>query len=170
MQCGRPRFDHWVGKIPWSRKRQPTPVFLPRESHEQRSLVGYHPWCHKELDTTEQLSTHTSVRWTLEDYASRCGKRVSCPCTPGAAPGLSAQDVVLDIAYEGFWPQISSPSLIKSVDLTTNLWVIRKTAEHVKHAISKKQNVTNSIEKIIQLIFKPRVQQSPLIEFGWDVS
>ena len=35
-----------------------TPVFLPGESHQQRSLVGYSPWDRKELDTTEQLSTH----------------------------------------------------------------------------------------------------------------
>ena len=51
-------FDIWVGKIPWSRKWQPTPVLLPRESHGQRSLVGFSPWGHKESDTTEQL-THT---------------------------------------------------------------------------------------------------------------
>ena len=48
----------WVGKIPWRRKWQPTPVFLPGESHGQRSLVGYNPWGCKESDTTEQL-THT---------------------------------------------------------------------------------------------------------------
>ena len=36
-------FDTWVGKIPWRRKWQPTPVFLPGESHGQRSLVGYSP-------------------------------------------------------------------------------------------------------------------------------
>ena len=46
-------FDPWVGKIPWRRARQPTPVFLPRESHGQRSLAGYSPWSHKESDTTE---------------------------------------------------------------------------------------------------------------------
>ena len=40
-------------KIPWRRAQQPTPVFLPGESHGQRSLVGYGPWGHKELDTTE---------------------------------------------------------------------------------------------------------------------
>ena len=34
----------------------PTPVFLPGESHGQRSLVGYSPWGHKELDTTERLT------------------------------------------------------------------------------------------------------------------
>ena len=56
LQCGRPRFDPWVGKIPWRRKWQPTPVFLPGEFHGQKSLVGYNPWGCKELDTTEGLS------------------------------------------------------------------------------------------------------------------
>ena len=50
MQIG---FDPWVGKIPWRRKWQPTPVFLPGESHGQRSLVGYSPWGPRESDTTE---------------------------------------------------------------------------------------------------------------------
>ena len=55
----RPRFDLWVGKIPWRRQWQPTPVFLPGESHRQRSLAGYSPWGCKELDRTERLSEHT---------------------------------------------------------------------------------------------------------------
>ena len=38
-QCGRPGFDSWVGKIPWRRKWQPTPVLLPRKSYGWRSLV-----------------------------------------------------------------------------------------------------------------------------------
>ena len=38
-----------VGKIPWRRKRQPTPVFLPREVHGQRSLAGYSPWGRKSV-------------------------------------------------------------------------------------------------------------------------
>ena len=46
-------FDPWVGKIPWQREWHPTPVFLPGESHGQRSLVNYGPWGHKESDTTE---------------------------------------------------------------------------------------------------------------------
>ena len=41
------------GKIPWRRTWQSTPVFLPGESHGQRSLVGYSPWGPKVLDTTE---------------------------------------------------------------------------------------------------------------------
>ena len=54
----RPGFNPWVEKIPWRRKQQPTPVFLPWESHGWRSLVGYSPWGHKELDTTERLQFH----------------------------------------------------------------------------------------------------------------
>ena len=42
-RCKRCGFDPWVEKIPWRRKRQPTPVFLPGESHEERSVAGYCP-------------------------------------------------------------------------------------------------------------------------------
>ena len=52
-------FDPWVRKIPWRRKWQSTPVFLPRKFHGQRSLVGYSAWGHKELDVTEHSHTHT---------------------------------------------------------------------------------------------------------------
>ena len=58
-RCKRHGLDPWVGKIPRRRSWQPTPVFLPGESHGlthgQGSLVGYSPWGRKELDTTEQL-------------------------------------------------------------------------------------------------------------------
>ena len=47
-----------VRKIPWRRKWQPTPVFLPGESHGQRNLVGYSLWGSKEPDTTKRL-----IRW-----------------------------------------------------------------------------------------------------------
>ena len=56
LQCRRPGFDSWVWKIPWRRAWQPTQVFLPGESHGQRSLTGYSPWGHKKSDTTERLS------------------------------------------------------------------------------------------------------------------
>jgi len=51
-------FDLWVRKIPWRKTWQPTPVFLPGQSHGQRSLVGYSPWGHKEFDTTKQLNSN----------------------------------------------------------------------------------------------------------------
>ena len=49
-QCRRPGFNPWVGKIPWGREWQPKPVFLPGESHGQRSLVRYSPLGLKESD------------------------------------------------------------------------------------------------------------------------
>ena len=48
-RCRRRRFDSWIGKIPWRRKWQPTPVFLPGKLHEQRSLAGYSPWGRKRV-------------------------------------------------------------------------------------------------------------------------
>jgi len=53
LKCRRCNFDPWVGKIPWKRAWQPTPVFLTGESHGQRSLEGYSPKGGKEADTTE---------------------------------------------------------------------------------------------------------------------
>ena len=53
LQCRRLGFGPWVT---WRREWLPTPVFLPRESHGQRSLGVYSPEGHKELDTTEDLT------------------------------------------------------------------------------------------------------------------
>ena len=53
VYCRRHRFDPWVGKIPWRRAWQPTPVLLHGESQGQRSLEGYSPRGHKESDITE---------------------------------------------------------------------------------------------------------------------
>ena len=58
LQCGRPKFESWVGKIPWRRKWQSITVLLPWKSHGRRSLVGYSPWGRKESDTTEWLYSH----------------------------------------------------------------------------------------------------------------
>ena len=54
-RCG---FNPWVGKIPWNRKWQPTPVFLPEESHGQRNLLDNSPWGHKESDMTKCIHTY----------------------------------------------------------------------------------------------------------------
>ena len=54
-------FNPWVRKIPWSRKWHPTPVFLPGESHGQRSLMGYSLWGRKEWDVTEWWNTNMCV-------------------------------------------------------------------------------------------------------------
>ena len=51
LQCRRPGFDPWVGKIPWRRERLPTPIFWLGEFHGL-----YSPWGHKVSDMTERLS------------------------------------------------------------------------------------------------------------------
>ena len=53
LQCRSPRFNPWVGKIPWRREWLPAPVFLPGEPHGQRSLADYSPGGHKESDVAE---------------------------------------------------------------------------------------------------------------------
>ena len=77
LQCSRPGFDPWVGKVPWRWKWLPTPVFWLQEFHGQGSLAGYCPWGCKESDMTEQLllspiplqsiplSQKKSTAWTL---------------------------------------------------------------------------------------------------------
>ena len=51
-------FDPWVVKIPWRRKWQPTPEFLPGKSHGQRSLAGCIPWGPKESHRTQQVNNN----------------------------------------------------------------------------------------------------------------
>ena len=58
--------ESWVQSLvrmmPWRRAwLLPTPVFLPGEFHEQRSLAGYSPWDHKQSDTTERLNNNVDI-------------------------------------------------------------------------------------------------------------
>ena len=74
-------FDPWVGKIPWRREWQPTPVFFPQKSHGERSLAGYSPWGLYELDMTKRLSTckqnHWPCRWkVLWDSEEQSGRGI----------------------------------------------------------------------------------------------
>ena len=72
-RCG---FDPWVRKIPWSRKWQPIPVFLPGKFHIQRSLVNYSPWGHRESDMAEHTTGISGIKWLkhstkLENHHAR---------------------------------------------------------------------------------------------------
>ena len=58
-QCRRYRSDPWVQTTHWRRKLQPTPVFLPEKSHEQRRLAGYGLWGCKESDMTKRLNNRS---------------------------------------------------------------------------------------------------------------
>ena len=84
-------------RSPWRRKWQPTLVFLPGKFQGQRSLVGYSPWAHKELDMTEQLpptSKKKKKRTNLEfkEFAQNCTviKGWSQNSTPGTMSAAAA--------------------------------------------------------------------------------
>ena len=68
----------------WRRQLQPTPVLLPGKSHGRRSLVGYSPWDHEELDMTEPLHFHFSLSYTGEEN----GNPLQCSCLMGEPGGL----------------------------------------------------------------------------------
>ena len=63
-EAWKTRVQSWAGEDPLEEVWQPTPVFLPGESHGQRSLVGYSPWGGKESDMTEVIY-HAHMLWLL---------------------------------------------------------------------------------------------------------
>ena len=67
-------FSPWVRKIPWRRAWKPTPVFLPRESHGQKSLEAYSPLGSKEVDTTEELK---SLLMKVKEESEKVGLKLS---------------------------------------------------------------------------------------------
>ena len=69
----RPLLDSWVGTIPWRRKWQPTPVFLPGESHGQRSLVGCSSWSCKRVQ--QELATEIEQ---LKEYRDAGRQKEEC--------------------------------------------------------------------------------------------
>ena len=95
-QCKRQGFDLQIRKIPWRRKWQPAPVFMPGECNGQRSLAGYSPQDHKELDMMEQLGICIT---TLKHQMSSFGLHNST--TPGncSIPFLLLQMCDIDIFF-----------------------------------------------------------------------
>ena len=82
LQCGRPGFSPWLGKIPWRRAWHPTPVFLPGESHRQRNLAGY----------TTKATEHARRRSLLlmaqrPKHLKRADAEAACGATVTAASG-----------------------------------------------------------------------------------
>ena len=63
--AGVGEFNPWVRKISWSRKWQPTPVFLPEKFHGKRSLEEYNPWGSNELTMTEHAHKCTHIYTTF---------------------------------------------------------------------------------------------------------
>ena len=101
------QLDSWVGKIPWRRKWQPTPVFLPGKSHERRSLSGYSSWDHRESNTTQQLNSNNNN--ALQKEAAAAKSLQSCPtlCDPidGSPPSSTVPGILQARTLE--WGAIS---------------------------------------------------------------
>ena len=74
LQGRRFRLDPYVGKSPWRRKWQPTPVFLPGKCHRERSLTGYSSCSHKRV--RQDLVTKTTVKMHL--HAAHIFKTILC--------------------------------------------------------------------------------------------
>ena len=109
LQCRRPGFNPWVGKIPWRREWLPTPVFWPWEFHRLDSL-----WGHKELDMTEKLSPPISILRNYLDFQVSSVfflipmwyPGLACPCACGLESFWNPYRVLsLPLVFTQFpWP------------------------------------------------------------------
>ena len=112
-QCRRHKkhgLDLQVGKIAWSRKRQPIPVFLTRQFHGQRSPVGYSPQGRKESDMTEQLSPHTQSNNTeIRVHLFSKEKSLMVPASRGRG------ERTLMYGWPSAWPTLSPKVMEKKI-------------------------------------------------------
>ena len=103
LQCRRPGFSPWVGKIPWRRQWQPTPVLLPGKSHGRRSPVGYsHDW------VTLLHFTFTSELYTYGEYLF-----ISAQRTLFSIPYKAGLVVTNSLSFWFFWKVLISFSILK---------------------------------------------------------
>ena len=110
----RRELGSWVRKMPWKRTWQPTAVFLPGESHGQRSLVGYSPRGHKELDTTEEYVLNDSL--VTEIYLhnlillSSVASVVSNSQLFASAQTIAGQvPLTMGFSRQGYWSELPCP-------------------------------------------------------------
>jgi len=123
-QYRRHGFDPWVQKTPWRRKWPHTPVFLPRESHGQRSLAGYSPWVCKELDMTERLSAHTHTH-------THTGKPTDFHCC------LQANSLLFELLYFTDYILCDEEASLMEKEKNSGRWI-----HQIHHFHSSSQNGT----------------------------
>ena len=100
----RHRFNLWVRKIPWGRRWQLTPVFLPGKSHGQRSLVGYSSWGCKVSDTTEHVPECMHACTHVHIHTHTRKKALSGFIAPYTLIGHFALIILLFPMNVEFWP------------------------------------------------------------------
>ena len=111
LQCRRRRrlgLHPWVGKIPWSRKWQPSSVFLPGKSHRLGSLAGYSPWGRKESDITGHASMKTRA-WEEVSVSRKIPWICHLAGILACLGQLAGHMIWSSVCYEGWPPWNSSP-------------------------------------------------------------
>ena len=95
----RPGFNPWVGKIPWRRQWQPTPVLLPGKSHGRKSLIGYKATVHGVVKSEPRLSDFTftfhfhALEKEMATHSSVLSWRIPGTGEPGGLPSMGSQRV-----------------------------------------------------------------------------
>ena len=124
-------FDPWVGKIPWRRKWQYTPVFLPGKSHGQRSLVGHSPWGCKSRTRLKRLSTQARSQEPSPSCPGEKGEQtVGVPDNSHPIQGCTSfQLLLLQLDGSHHRPQVHTCSRREGVSTrapaTARLWETR---------------------------------------------
>ena len=129
----RCQFNPWVGNIPWKRKWESTPVFMPRKSHGQRSLVRYSPWSCTESDITEAhylyeisvfITQHAAAAAKLlQSCLTLCDPRDSSP--PGSSvPGILQVRTLewVAISFSNAWKWKVKVNSLSRVRLLVTPW------------------------------------------------
>ena len=109
-------FNAWVGKTPWRRAWQPTPVILAGKSHGQRNLAGWSQWGHKESDTTEETQQRAhrvsfrGAHWSLKSpgtlqNGSQHSYKAQCCITSYNITSYN----LLDLTTERLWQAARGP-------------------------------------------------------------
>ena len=143
-RCRRRGLHPWVRKIPWSRKWQPAPVFLPGKSHGHRNPEGYSPWGHKELDVRACMCVHAHI----------------CKHTHTDMVGNKAQSWEWRKYSWKHQPSTDTmgPQEINYEHLLRNTWLLRTSITNVNEAMLKR-----SLDLIDLLIFS----QLGLLAWSW---
>ena len=127
LQCCKPGFGPWVGKIPWRREWLPAPVFLPGKSHGRRSLDGWSLWGQWGLDTAERLHFHFS----LSCIGQRNGNPLQCSCQENPRDGEAWWAAVYGVAQSR--TQLKWPSSSTSLRVP---WTARRSNQSILKEIS----------------------------------
>ena len=143
-------FHPWIGKIPQGRTWQPTPVFLPGESHGQRSLVGYNPWGHK---SQTQLSDWAYMHTLCDLAPNSLSQELHEWARQTASPSSWSVWSMGWSAYGGGWDSANMAKVFTE-DVLTSQW-ITCIAQQSRKTNQKLQQWKNP-EQITLLPWQPR--------------